>query len=253
MPSPFPGMDPFIESQRFEEFHSVYIVTLAELLVPLVRPNYTVDVERYIFLSSADGQRMYKPDVSLVSGEGTSQSRPDNVTVSTLEPQIVQVPAEDDEGQAFLTIRSRDQRRIITVIELLSPTNKDSHGGQKEYLTKRANYLKTAANIVEIDLLRGGTRLPSAPVLVDGEFCAFVIRHGDRAHVAGYSWSLTDRLPVIPIPLETQPDIGLDLQRAFDLVYNRRGYDYALDYDAEIDPPLDSSGLAWVTECLQAR
>lgn len=254
MPSPFPGMDPFIESQRFDEFHSVYLVTLAELLVPLVRPKYAVDVERYVFLSAEDEERLYKPDVSISKTTDERRRAGGTGTVATLEPRMLSIPSPDEEGQTFLTVRTSGDRKVVTMIELLSPVNKDATGGQRAYLSKRANYLRTLANLVEIDLLRGGTRLPSKPSLTEEDYSAYVIRHGDSVHVAGYSWNIQDHLPTIPVPLgERDPDVGLDLQKAFDVTYERRGYDYILDYTAPIIPPLSANVQRWAAERLATK
>lgn len=145
MPSPFPGMDPFIESQRFDEFHSVYLVTLADLLVPLVRPKYAVDVERYVFLSADEDEGLYRPDVSISEGEKVEIAPAVGPAgVATLQPRMLSIPAPEDEGQTFLTIRTGRDRKVVTVIELLSPVNKDATGGQRTYLSKRANYLRTS-------------------------------------------------------------------------------------------------------------
>jgi hypothetical protein len=254
MPSPFPGMDPFIESQRFDKFHSVYLVTLADLLVPLVRPKYVVDVERYVFLSAEDEERLYKPEVSISQAPGEPHPAGGVGTVATLEPRMLSIPLPDEEGQTFLTVRTASDRKVVTMIELLSPVNKDATGGQRAYLSKRANYLRTLANLVEIDLLRGGTRLPSKPPLTEGDYFAYVIRHGDSAHVAGYAWNLQDHLPTIPIPLwERDADVGLDLQKAFDVTYERRGYDYILDYTAPIAPPLPANVQRWAEARLTTK
>ncbi|MBM4092411.1 MAG: DUF4058 family protein [Planctomycetes bacterium] len=251
MPSPFPGMDPVIESQRFDEFHSVYLVALADLLVPLVRSKCSVDVERYVFLSADDHERVYKPDVSIAEVRGATASTGGTGVVATLAPRMLSGPVSDQDGQKYLSIRSRADRRVVTVVEVLSPVNKDATGGQREYLSKRANYLRTLTNVIEIDLLRGGTRLPSKPSLTDGDYSAYVIRHGDGARVEGYVWNLQERLPVIPIPLaEGDPDVGLDLQDAFDTTYDRRGYDYVLDYQAQIVPTLTEAAQRWVNERL---
>jgi hypothetical protein len=240
-------MDPYIESQRFDEFHSVYLVTLAELLVPLVRPKYVVDVERYVFLSAEDDEQSYKPDVAISEGRDGGVPATGRERVATLEPRMLSVPMPDEHAQKFLVIRSRDDRRVVTMIEVLSPVNKSASGGQREYLSKRTNYLQTLASLVEIDLLRGGTRLPSKPLLTDGDYSACVIRHGDSTHVAAYTWDLDQRLPVIPVPLgEGDPDVGLDLQAAFDRTYDRRGYDYILDYAATVKPPVTADVQQWI-------
>ncbi|MDZ7617983.1 MAG: DUF4058 family protein [Patescibacteria group bacterium] len=251
MPSPFPGMDPYIESQRFDEFHSVYLVTLAELLVPLVRPKYAVDVERYVFLSAEEDVQSYKPDVAISEGRDGGVPATGRERVATLEPRMLSVPMPDEHAQKFLAIRSRDDRRVVTMIEVLSPVNKSASGGQREYLSKRTNHLQTLASVVEIDLLRGGTRLPSKPLLTDGDYSAYVIRHGDSTHVAAYAWNLDQCLPVIPVPLgEDDPDVGLDLQAAFDRTYDRRGYDYILDYTAALKPPVTADVQRWIDERL---
>ena len=54
MPSPFPGMDPFIESQKWEDFHTRFMTAIGDALVPAVRPKYIVDVERRIYLERID-------------------------------------------------------------------------------------------------------------------------------------------------------------------------------------------------------
>ncbi len=251
MPSPFPGMDPFIESQRFDEFHNAFVMIVKEELIPLVRPEYIIDVDRYVFLSSELDQHLYRPDVSLAkTKESEFAAHPD--VKSTLEPQILMLPSPEEDEQAFLTVRRRDHSKIITMIELLSPVNKEASQGQIEYLAKRANYLRTMANIVEIDLLRGGSRLPTEPVLDSGDYSTYVIRHGDRTHVEGYTWGLRDQLPVIPIPLAIgDPDVGLNLQNAFDKLYDRHGYDYSLDYKANVQPTLKKNDQDWVEQQLK--
>lgn len=250
MPSPFPGMDPFIEGQRFDDFHHAYVIGIRELLVPLVRPKYIVEAERYVYLTGEvedeRAARLVRPDLAIV--EATPEiGASEGGTVATLEPRIMAVPVADEDGQLFLTIRTRDDRQVVTVIELLSPTNKDGGVGRREYLTKRANYLRTRTNAVEIDLLRGGTRLPTQEPLDEADYFAFVTRQGGWMHVEVYGWKLPDRLPVIPVPLQGgDPDVGLDLQAAFDRVYDASGYDYSLDYRREVAPELSAANRQWV-------
>ncbi len=253
MASPFPGMDPFIESQLWEDFHGDVIPIIRALIIPQVRPRYTVSIERSVFLTCHDEAAHFVPDAMIAeSTRGTGFTEPASATV-TLEPRILTVPAPYQVAQKFLTIRTRDDRRVVTVIELLSPTNKDDKGGQAQYLAKRANYQRTLTNTVEIDLLRGGRRLPTKEPLPELDYHAFVMRYAGCPHAAVYSWSLRDRLPVIPIPLETgDPDVVVDLQQAFSQTYQRGGYDYTLDYCREVSPELNATERQWVGQCLES-
>lgn len=90
MPSPFPGMDPFIECQVWDDFHGPFVADLADALVPMVRPKYAVRYERRVYVES-------DPE----------------------DPARYQTHEE-----AFLTIRERESLKVVTVVELLSPGNK---------------------------------------------------------------------------------------------------------------------------------
>lgn len=241
MPSPFPGMDPFIEQQRWMGFHITLLTVVSELLVSVVRPRYFVEIGKYVYPGSDDEEPA--PDLSVVDlGAGTSGN---GGAVATLKPAIHTLPAPK-RRQAFLTLRTRDRRDVVTVIELLSPWNKTPGDGRGEYLAKRANVLAVPANLVEIDLLRGGQRLPTKEPLASADFHAFVTRKATARTAEVYSWQLRDPLPVIPVPLAGgDPDVGLDLQRAFVTTYDRAGYDYALDYRRSIEPPLDEATERW--------
>jgi hypothetical protein len=120
-----------------------------------------------------------------------------------------------------------------------------------EYLAKRANVLHSTANLVELDLLRGGERLPTVDPLQDGDFYAFVSRPRLRPELDVYAWTLRDPLPTLPIPLAPgDPDVPLDLQAAFTTTYDRAGYDYSLDYGAEVQPALSAEDTLWLNSRL---
>jgi hypothetical protein len=166
---------------------------------------------------------------------------------ATLAPAIHTLPVPRRHRQKFLSIRNRQTRTVVTVIELLSPTNKTPGDGCSEYLVKRNNIFCTLAHLVEIDLLRGGQRLVTREPLAPADFYTFVCRTECSPKVEVYGWTLHDRLPVIPIPLAAgDPDVPLDLQAAFTTTYDRCGYDYALDYRLPVEPPLEPSASDWV-------
>lgn len=252
MPSPFPGMDPFVEAQRWEPFHAAFVPVLSELLVPQLRPRYTVDIQRYTFLIDETDEPIahYAPDTTVVDGEYASGLHPSQ-TVATLEPKILTLAMQADFEQKYLVIRSRERRDVIALIELLSPWNK-TNKGQDEYLQKRANYLRTETHIIELDLLRGGRRLPLLEPLPPGEYFAFIGRSDRRPKVEAYAWPLRAKLPVIPVPLKAgDPDVSLDLQEAFTRTYDRGGYDYALDYRQDVVPRLSANDREWVSGLLR--
>ena len=173
MPSPFPGMDPFIESQRWQDFHTTFITIVREVLMPRVRPRYVVDVEQYVYLARGeeDPDRLIEPDLAIVdhTDSWTSEAFDGGGTALAVKPVVHTVPVPKRFRQAYLAIRSREFREVVTVIEVLSPWNKTLGDGRAEYLTKRTNIFLTPAHLVEFDLLRAGQRLPTCEPLMPAE------------------------------------------------------------------------------------
>jgi hypothetical protein len=148
--------------------------------------------------------------------------------------------------EAYITILDREGLEVVTVIELLSPGNKRSGSdGRREYLSKREGILRSSSHLVEVDLLRGGARLPTVEPPPPADYYVYVARALARPRIEVYPSSLRDRLPSIPVPLSgADPDAELDLQAAFERVYARVGYDYSLDYSRPVEPPLEEADAA---------
>src|SRR5712692_4592551 len=262
MPSPFPGMDPFIENQEWGDFHHAMIEEIRTALTPSVLPRYLVRVEESVYLvpvpeegALSPRRERIVPDVFMVRGEGDAAPASGGVaTMVAVEPVMLTLPSVVEQRQAYLTVRYRETRDVVTVIELLSPSNKQSGSpGQGLYLDKREKVLRSPAHLVELDMLRGGARLPMAQPLPPGDYYAFVSRAPHRPEVAVYAWLLSHPLPPIPIPLAPgDPDVLLDLQAAFATVYDRVAYAYALDYRQPAVPPFSDADASWVQERLQA-
>lgn len=256
MPSPFPGMDPFIESQVWRDFHTGLLLAIRRHLVPQVRPRYVVHVEEYVFLASEGEEHtsLLAPDVRIAHASrgwrGAAGTTSPNGAL--LEPVVMQTPTPEKYEQTYLEIRTREGEQVVTVIEILSPWNKAPGAGRTEYLNKRHNVFATPANLVEIDLLRGGERLPTTTALPEGDYYAFLTRRGGFPEVAVFAWTLRDKLPSIPIPLaEADADAVLDLQAAFDATYEDAGYDYSLNYAAPANPAFASDEDSWASEILR--
>ena len=108
-------------------------------------------------------------------------------------------PAVDIERHAFLEVRARQDLELVTILELLSPSNKKKGTDREQYLAKRRAILASSVHLVELDLLRGGPRLPVED-LPDCDYCVLVSRAEDRPHVGIWPIQLREVLPTIPIP-----------------------------------------------------
>ena len=253
MPSPFPGMDPFLESQMWSDFHADFIPALCARLVARLAPDYVVNVEKSVYLlhDNDDIDRLVIPDVAVIeSGEWTGGSDGSVALAIDVQPVVRTFTQPRTVRNAYLAIRSLRGRQVVTVIDVLSPWNKTGEG-RGEYLEKRDALLGSPVNLVELDLLRGGRRLPTVEPHPAGDHFAFVSRGNRRPQSEVYPWSLRRTLPTIPIPLAPgDADVPLELQAAFDETYDRAGYRYSVDYTTAIDPPLSESNLAWSCQVL---
>ncbi len=259
MPSPFPGMDPFIEDQVWDDFHLDLISATRSSLIPQVRPRYVVRVDRYVYVDDASDEELQRirPDAFVLEADRedfATQGAGGTATAVAVAPVVLTLPMPEARRIAYLTVRERGTGELVTVIEILSPVNKrPSSEGRREYLRKRAAVIKSSAHLVELDLLRQGERLPTIESLPPADYYAFVSREQRRPRVEVYPWFLRHPLPTFPVPLrDNDPDAKLDLQALFTVVYDRAGYDYSLDYRSPIEPPLSEEDAVWVQEVLTA-
>ncbi len=252
MPNPFPGMDPYLEGPLWTSVHTELSTEIARQLAPKVRPKYVPLATERIVLATPDPteippQRV--PDVGLmrtasggaITGGGTGSAAP--LVLEALTP--VPIP------QITIEIRDVARRRLVTAIELLSPTNKRGDG-RREYERKRRQLLRSTAHLMEIDLLRVGRRFPVAQELPPVPYFVFLSRAERRGQVEVWPIPLDQPLPTVMVPLLPEdPDVPLDLQAALSHIYDLYGYDDLLDYSRPPPGPLTSDDAAWVAERLR--
>jgi hypothetical protein len=172
-------------------------------------------------------------------------------SIAVAEPtKAVIVPAITPERDPFIEIRDLDSRKLVTAIELLSPSNKEHPATRAQYLAKRTTYLKSDVHFVEIDLLRGGPRMPFAP-RPSRAYCVVVSRAQDRPEVDVWSIGLREPLPIVPIPLTRgDAEARLDLQATVNRVYDTAGYgDYI--YNGQPVPPLSVEDQRWADDLIK--
>jgi hypothetical protein len=249
MPSPFPGMNPYLEqADAWEDFHQSFITHARDALSGQVGPNYWVKIEErlYIHELSAEERRFFGRGDAVVTTTAPPQSTAQTATAQVAPLRLV-LPAVDIQREAYLEIRDRRNRRVITVLELLSPTNKTPGSDRAAYLAKRSAILATPTHLVEIDLLRGGVR-PEPPELPPCDYYILVRRAEEWPHVDVWPVGLRQSLPSVAVPLAApDPPAQLDLQALLHRVYD--GADYGKYIYAGVpEPPLNADDAVWARQ-----
>ncbi|MDM8528737.1 DUF4058 family protein [Anaerolineales bacterium HSG24] len=275
MPSPFPGMDPYLEdSEIWSGFHNKLANEIVYQLMPLISPKYYADVEIYTAsvneLNIGMATHETYPDVGVYYPPMSDKSLPEpvegNMSVSTDPISAIAIPAAPltrevpfiehtrlRTVQIYLTKTSH----LITSIEILYPANKQGLKQLENYRHKRSKLIRSAVHLVELDLLRAGKR--PGPELTDlpdeTDYLLLVNRMGLSRISEIWPLPLNQPFPILPVPLlSPDPDIPLDLNKAVQTVYDRSGYVYRIDYGKTVPPPALRPAMAtWVAEKLSAH
>ena len=177
---------------------------------------------------------------------------PSGSTATLDSPAKVQLPGVDIERLSFVEILDRESGQVVTVIELLSPSNKDAGPDREQYLGKRSQILHSNIHCVELDLLRGGPRMPLKN-LPPGDYYVLVSGAEERPEAGIWPIQLRERLPIIPIPLRApHPHAALDLQAVIHRFYDADGYEDYI-YRSPPEPPLGVEEDAWARQFVSAE
>ena len=260
MPSPFPGMDPWLERpMTFPTLHNTLIIAMQRALKPLLPLGYLAVSANRVWV---DPQARREPDVGVF---GPPDPPRGGGAVATLtRAGLLALPAErisDPFEEPYLEIVSGEEDRLVTAIEVVSMSNKKAgDNGRTSYRQKQGEYRASGVNLVEIDLLRGGahaTAVPEARLRAAGAFDYHVCV--TAAEVAGQVFvapiRLADRLPTIPIPLDPGVEpVMLDIQAVFDRCFDEGPFAALARYDRRRpDPPLSPEQQAWADGVLRAK
>ena len=254
MPSPFPGMDPFLEEPSgWPGVHSRFINAISDTLAELVSPNFFVNIEERVYIVTPDDlfRQPIDPDVYLISGRRKEPAVQTNGTITA--PTLMEPLVEPAIHDRYIEIRDTRSRAVVTTIEVLSPFNKATDmDGYEAFHQKRGTVMRTPTHWIEIDLLRAGDRPPE--VAGKSGYYALLKRGLPDALLEVWFIDLRDRLPTIAVPLRPPfADVALDLQAVFDLMYRRAHYADSVDYSGRVPPPpLPPADARWVKERVQA-
>jgi hypothetical protein len=269
MPSPFPGMDPYLESPDIwpDLHHRLASIISSALNRMLPRPFYArveMRPELAIVTEEGEGRSRIIPDVLILRHADSSSVHGGTAVLDPPQREIsrwVEFKLCDEIGQHyFVEIRdSARNHKLITLIEILSPSNKRPGPDRDAYQAKQHEVLASDASLVEIDLLRAGRRILPTEGLTSSvsrlqprpDYLVFVSPAWRRSTIdSGYRafpFSLREPLPCIEIPLREEiPNIALDLQGVFHRAYDDGPYQRgAVDYTKPADPPLSEDDSAW--------
>jgi Protein of unknown function (DUF4058) len=244
MPSPLPGMNPYLENPGlWSEFHSRLIVAIADALDDCLSRDYRVAVEKRVYLSD-NGESMLVgiPDVSVTAAPNTTQT----TTLAVVQPLNIEIPITEEVQERFLEIREGATGSVITTIELLSPKNKRAGEGRSTYLQKRQKILTTVTNLIEIDLLRGGKPFPMIGS-IESDYRILISRGYQRPKAQLYAFNLRQPIPGFPVPLRIgEPEPLLELQPLLNQVYDRARLELTIDYSQSCAPKLSPEDEAWL-------
>ncbi|MBX2997265.1 MAG: DUF4058 family protein [Caldilineaceae bacterium] len=252
MPYPFPGMNPYLERPSlWPDVHLELILAIRLALTQSVSPRYYIAVEERTYIAAIDPQTLVgRPDVAVIGAPRAATPLPVTATIGS--PVQVLVPISDEVRERYLEIRESGTHRVITVIEILSPSNKAPGQGRTLYEAKRLTVLDSATHLVEIDLLRIGEPLAAHP-MPQTDYRILISRSWQRPRSFLYGFNLANPIPDVPIPLQRGEDEPiLALNPLLKQIYTDVRYDLRIDYTSSPpQPPIDKETSAWMEQLLR--
>lgn len=259
MPSPFPGMDPYLEaSSRWLDFHNDLAAEIRTALNRVLDPRYIARLTSYVAYEvvavTPQPRHHRQSDAAVVRLPQVSSSA--STPAATIAPAPVEsaIPWEVPLMLDRVEIRTAQGEQLVTVIEILSPSNKRrNHENGQEYLRKRRELFRSSVHLIELDLLRAGDRMPLEEPVPAASYYLTLSRADCRPRVQVWPIQLQDALPTMPVPmLEEDPDVPLDMGAVVGSVYERGAYEREIDYrEAPPPPPLSEAEVAWVDGLLR--
>ena len=258
MPSPFPGMDPYLENSLiWPDVHSALMVAIRDDISAQLSPRYYVALESRIYLSEPGEPDSFKiPDVSILSASGNGDGSGDEVSAmydtSGGTAVAVEIPIPEEVRESYLEIRDSEHHYMITAIELLSPTNKRPGRGRALYEEKRRDLLGTWTNLVEIDLLRADEPMPFKANGIRSDYRILVAR-GGKSRAMLYPFGVRQAIPEFHVPLrrDDRNEPAVDIGKMLPSIYERARYHMRVNYSDDPVPPLSEADAAWADELLR--
>lgn len=260
--NPFPGMNPYLEAPRlWAEVHNKIIAEMHRYLRRRLPFRYSVIMEERlgIGVNAPDEPpvRYIVPDLA-VTGRDAAH-RPDaapEYAVAERDAGAVAVllPIRETVAEWYISIAAADSNETVTILEVLSPSNKRAGAGRNQYLDQRGSIIESAVHLVEIDLVRQGSPMPCQGYDADAPYRHLVSRWPTRPWAALYPFGLQSPIPDVTVPLlegDAEPKIPLGA-----LLHNLYLDDYYanyVDYGSDPEGPLSDADRRWLDALLREK
>jgi hypothetical protein len=253
-------MDPFIEAcGLWSSFHDGLVGDLEREIANRAPEHCFVRLGTRSYLipdqevgENSSGRVRSRPARSRARAAKSSSRK-----TATLDPPVQMfAPLDMEQREIFIEVlQIRPERRIVTGIEVLCPANKQpGTPGWDEYLRRRRSYLNGDANLVEIDLLRGGHRMPMREEWPNSPYYILVSRREQVPRCQVWRAYAERPLPRLSVPLGPgDPDIDINLQPLFDALYERAQFASLIDYRRPITPLLSTSEKKFLARAPKRR
>jgi hypothetical protein len=249
-------MDPYLEAPGlWPNVHNSLIVALRDDLASRLRPRYYVALEeRIVRLNADDLVFITRSDIAVVQPSDSQEHPRRSPPTQAAEAITVEVPLPDDVREVYLEICTTDTDQVITVVELLTLTNKLVDEGRQQYERKRLAIFGTLTHFIEVDLLRAGQPMAIRGVLQQSGYRILVSRAPQRPKAELFAFGIQQAIPEFRLPLQSgdaEPVIALS--QMLHTLYDRAGYDLRIDY-TQAPPPtaLSPDDAAWLDAHLKA-
>ncbi len=261
MPSPFPGMNPYLENPTlWSQVHTHLIVAIAEQMNPILRPKYRMSMEQRVYTETDNDDSLGLvgiPDNVVFSPSSKPSETSSNVAIAPpkVEPLTVSIPQPKTVKEWYLQVKNVETQEVVTVIEILSPKNKKVGEGRNKYIKKREQILMSLTHLIEIDLLRKGEIMPmNIDQTIKSDYRIIISRSDRRPQAELYAFNLAQEIPSIPLPLKPEDQEPLiPLQDLLHSLYEKGSYDLAINYQKQTLEDLSENEQVWINNLLQEQ
>lgn len=227
----------------YPSFHNGFIEKLNDILnEDLLPPNYIAQSVTSLQISTDfDDSSHPEPDIPIYKDKTVLRGKSSQ---SAAHPNAVwPLVIEEKESPLAVGIFRVDEDghlgKLVTGIEVLSPTNMPGQPHGLAYRDRRAEYLKVEISLVEVDFLHEYRSpvpgVPSYPQSDESNPFVVTVSHPKKNEVALYGSGINIPLPLVAIPLEGDEAVDLPLQTIYDRLWKAKRYGKLVDYSLPPD------------------